>query len=210
MVAGVAALMLSRDPRMTNEELIERLRITTRVFPAADPTLFSCADAAFVPDDEGNLPDDGQCNCTSTSCGEGMLDAGRAVRAATNAVAIVYGPSSGSQGQPVSFDGSRSLPAPRQRLTSFRWTIVSGPAGGSFGSPAAAGTQFTGSAGQYTLRLTVTDSAGTLDSYDFSLAVSGGGGGGGGGDSGGGGALQLLQLVLLAGVLVLSRRRISG
>jgi serine protease len=208
MVAGVAALMLSRDPQMTNEELIERLRITTRVFPAADPTLFSCSDPGFVPDDEGNLPDDGQCNCTSTSCGEGMLDAGRAVRAATNAVAVVYGPSSGSQGQPASFDGSRSLPAPRQRLTSYRWTIVSGPAGGSFGSPAAASTQFTGNAGQYTLRLTVTDSAGTLDSYDFSLAVSSGGGGGG--DSGGGGALPLLQLVLLAGVLVLTRRRISG
>lgn len=207
MVAGVAALMLSRDPQMTNDELVERLRITTRVFPAADPTLFSCSDPRFVPDDDGNLPDDGQCNCTSTSCGDGMLDAGKAVRAATNAVAVVYGPSSGSQGQSVSFDGSRSLPAPRQRLTSYRWTVVSGPAGGGFGAPSAATTQFTGSAGQYTLRLTVTDSAGTLDSYDFSLAVSSGGGGG---DSGGGGALPLLQLVLLAGVLVLSRRRING
>jgi hypothetical protein len=74
-------------------------------------------------------------------------------------------------------------------------------------SPSASTTQFTGNAGEYTLRLTVTDSAGTLDSYDFSLAVSGSGGGG---DSGGGGALPLLHLALLVGVLALSRRRISG
>jgi serine protease len=205
MVSGVAALMLSRDPLMTNDELIARLRLTTRIFPAADPALYACSDPRFVPDDQGNLPNDGQCNCTSTSCGEGMLDAGRAVRAATNAVAVVFGPSSGSQGEPVTFDGSRSLPAPRQRLTSYRWTIVSGPVGGSFGSPSGPVTQFTGPAGDYTLRLTVTDSAGTLDSYDFLLAVSGSGGGGGGG-----GALSMLQLALLAGVLALSRRRVSG
>jgi serine protease len=209
MVAGVAALMLSRDPLMTNEEMIGRLRASTRVFPGPDPTLLSCSDPEFVPDEEGNLPNDGQCNCTSTSCGEGMLDAGRAARAATNAVAVVYGPSSGTSGQAVSFDGSRSLPAPRQRLTSHRWTVVSGPGGGSFSSPSAATTQFTGNAGEYALRLTVTDSAATVDSYDFSLAVSGGGGGGGG-DGGGGGALHWLHLTLLAGVLALTRRRVSG
>jgi len=208
MVSGVAALMLSRDPLMTNEELIERLRLTTRVFPAADPALLSCSDPKFVPDDDGNLPNDGQCNCTSASCGEGMLDAGQAVRAATNALAVVYGPSSGTQGQAVSFDGSRSLPAPRQRITSYRWTVDSGPAGGSFSSPSSSTTQFTGAAGEYTLRLTVTDSAGTADSYDFLLAVSSGGGGGG--DSGGGGALSPEHLLLLAFVLALTRRRISG
>lgn len=206
MVSGVAALMLSRDPLMTNDDLVDRLRITTRVFPPADPTLFACSDPKFVPDTDGNLPNDGQCNCTSTSCGEGMLDAGRAVRAATNAVAVVYGPSSGTQGQAIGFDGSRSLPAPRQTLTSYRWTVLSGT-GGSFSSPSAPVTQFSGSAGDYALRLTVTDSSGTADSYDFSLAVSSGGGGG---DSGGGGALGLLPLALLAGVLALSRRRISG
>ena len=205
MVAGVAALMLSRDPLLTNEEMIARLRLTSRVFPAADPALLSCSDPAFVPNADGNLPNDGQCNCTSSSCGEGMLDAGRAVRAATNAVAVVYGPSSSDPGQAVGFDGSRSLPAPRQQLTSYRWTIVSGP-GGSFTAPTAPITQFTGSAGDYTLRLTVTDSAGTLDSYDFVLAVAGTGGGGGGG----GGAMPLLHVALLAGLLAWSRRRVKG
>jgi len=205
MVSGVAALMLSRDPLLTNEELIARLRLTTRVFPAADPTLYFCDDPRFVADEEGNLPDDGQCNCTPDSCGEGMLDAGQAVRAATNAVAVVDGPSSATAGQPVTFYGSRSLPAPRQQLTSYRWTVLSGPGGGTFGSPSASSTQFTGAAGDYTLRLTVTDSAGTRDSYDFSVAV----GSSSGGDSGGGGALPPLHLGLLATVLLLFRRRLS-
>jgi len=205
MVSGVAALMLSRDPLLTNDELTARLRLTTRVFPAADPALLACSDPAFVPNANGDLPNDGQCNCTSSSCGEGMLDAGRAVRAATNAVAVVYGPSVSDQGQVASFDGSRSLPAPRQQVTSYRWTIVSGP-GGSFTAPSAPVTQFSGNAGEHTLRLTVTDSAGTLDSYDFVLAAAGTGGGGGGG----GGALPLLHVALLAGLLALSRRRFRG
>ena len=207
MVAGVAALMLSRDPLLTNDELIARLRLTSRVFPAADPALLACSDAAFMPDADGNLPNDGQCNCTATSCGEGMLDAGRAVRAATNAVAVVFGPASETQGQSVSFDGSRSLPAPRQQLTSYRWAVVAGPADGAFNAPSAPVTQFTGSGGQYTLRLTVTDSAGTADSYDFTLDVSGAAAGGGGG---GGGALSLLHLVLLAGLMAMRRRGLNG
>lgn len=205
MVSGVAALMLSRDPLLTNSELTTRLRMTTRVFPAAAATLFACSDPAFVPDNNGNLPNDGQCNCTSSSCGEGMLDAGRAVRAATNAVAVVFGPAGGAQGQALNFDGSASLPAPRQQITAFNWSVVSGPSGGSFTAPAAATTQFVGNAGTYTLRLTVSDSANTTDSYGFVVTVSGTPGGGGGG----GGALYW-PLLLLLGALVLLRARRAG
>jgi serine protease len=203
----VAALMLGRDPLLSNDDLVARLRLTTRVFPAADPTLLACSDPAFVPDASGDLPNDGQCNCTPTSCGEGMLDAGRAVRAATNSVAVVYGPSAGTQGQAVTYDGSASLPAPRRQLTSYLWSVVSGPAGGTFSSSSTPITQFSGSPGDYTLRLAVTDNAGTRDSYDFTLAVSAGGGGG---SSGGGGAVGWPYLSLLAGLLVLFRRRLSG
>lgn len=208
MVAGVAALMLSRDPLLTNDDLIARLRLTTRAFPAADPTLLACSDPAFVPNAQGVLPNDGQCNCTSTSCGEGMLDAGQAVRAATNAVAVVFGPSEAIQGQSATFDGSRSLPAPRRQLTSYRWSVVDGPAGGAFASSSTPVTQFGGGAGQYTLRLTVTDSAGTFDSYDFLLVV--GAAAGGGSSGGGGGSVPLLHLAVLGALLVASRRRLRG
>jgi len=199
MVAGVAALMLSRDPTLTTAELIRRLRLTSRVFPAPDPALLACSDPSFLPDTDGNLPNDGQCNCDATSCGEGMLDAGAAVRAATNAVAVVFGPASAVQGQSVRFDGSQSLPAPHASLTSYNWTVVAGPSGGAFADSSAAVSSFTGSAGVYTLRLEVADSLGTRDSYDFVVSVSAGGGGGGGG------ALSWLQLMLI-GVLMLARR----
>jgi len=208
MVAGVAALMLSRDRLLTNDDLIARLRLTTRVFPAADPELLACSDPEFKPNDAGDLPNDGQCNCTSDSCGEGMLDAGAAVRAATNAVAVVFGPSSGAQGVAVTYDGTQSLPAPRRQITSYAWSIVSGPAGGAFSAPTAQRTQFTGNAGEYTLRLAVIDDAGTSDAYDFTLSVappSGGGDSGGGG----GGALSWPLLVLLAGGSAFLRRRVS-
>ena len=207
MVAGVAALMLSRDPLLTNDEVIERLRLTSRVFPASDPTLFSCDDPAFAPDADGDLPNDGQCNCTATSCGDGMLDAGRAVRAATNAVAVVYGPASGNAGQALRFDGSASLPAPRQRISSYRWTVLNGPGGGAFSAPSASTSSFTGNAGEYTLRLAVTDSAGSTDNYDFVLALATTGSDSGGG--GGGGSLSPLALLLLAGAF-LGRRRLNG
>ena len=206
MVAGVAALMLSRDALLTNDEIVSRLRLTSRVFPAADPALLSCADPAFVPDTDGNLPNDGQCNCNSASCGEGMLDAGRAVRAATNAVAVVDGPSSGTAGQPIAFDGSRSLPAPRRQLSSYRWTVVSGPDGASFAATSAPRTLFYGNAGDYVLRLSVSDNGGTSDTYDFALTMTGAASGGGGG----GGAFSTLDLALLAGLLALSRRRRGG
>ncbi len=204
MVAGVAALMLSRDPQLTNAELIERLRLTSRVFPAPDPALLSCSDPAFVADASGNLPNDGQCNCTSSSCGEGMLDAGRAVRAATNAVAVVDGPSTAVQGRAVTFDAARSLPAPRSQLASYRWSIVSGPAGGSLSSSSASSTQFIGNAGDYVLRLTVTDTRGTADSYDFAVTVAGSGGSVGG--SGGGGAVAPWSLFAGLALLLLRRR----
>ena len=206
MVAGVAALMLSRDALLTNDEIVSRLRLTSRVFPAADPALLSCADPAFVPDTDGNLPNDGQCNCNSASCGEGMLDAGRAVRAATNAVAVVDGPSSGTAGQPIAFDGSRSLPAPRRQLSSYRWTVVSGPDGASFEATSAPRALFYGNAGDYVLRLSVSDNGGTSDTYDFALTMTGAASGGGGG----GGAFSTLDLALLAGLLALSRRRRGG
>jgi hypothetical protein len=85
--------------------------------------------------------------------------------------------------------------------------VLDGPAGGGFSSSSSATSLFTGPAGQYTLRLAVTDSAGTIDSYDFVLALSPASGGSTGG--GGGGALSLLHLALLAGLLA-GRRRIKA
>ncbi len=210
MAAGVAALMFSVDPLLTNDDLIARLRLTSRLFPAPDPALLSCSDTAFVADSAGNLPNDGQCNCTATSCGEGMLDAGRAVRAAANAIAVVFGPASAVQGQSVTFDGSQSLPAPRRAITSYQWSTLSGPAGETLTNSTGPITAFSGNAGQYTLRLVVMDSGNTTDSYDFVISVSAPPTPPPSNGGGGGGALPWSQLLLFGVLCAVARRRRSG
>jgi len=69
-------------------------------------------------------------------------------------------------------------------LTSWQWTQPSGPEAGRFGSPNTASTTFTATlAGDYTIRLTVTDGSGNTASADTVITVtapaksSGGGGG---------------------------------
>ena len=74
-VAGVAALMFSLDPTLTPTDIITRIKQTARAFPI-DYTLPACPDAAMSGDTVG------QCNCTTATCGAGILDAAAAVAAA--------------------------------------------------------------------------------------------------------------------------------
>jgi serine protease len=73
--AGAVALMLSVNPALTPGELIARIRQSARAFPA-DPTLPACPNVATSGDTFG------QCNCTTATCGAGILDAAAAVAAA--------------------------------------------------------------------------------------------------------------------------------
>lgn len=89
---------------------------------------------------------------------------------------------------------------------SWQWSQISGPASGSFGSPAAASTTFTAtSAGSYTIRLTITDAAGHTASADTLITVASAPSSGGGG---GGGATDLASLTgILALALFAANRR---
>lgn len=74
-VAGVAALMLSVNPALTPADLIARIKHTARPFPR-DGALPTCPDVTLSGDSAG------QCNCTTATCGAGILDAGGAIAAA--------------------------------------------------------------------------------------------------------------------------------
>jgi subtilisin family serine protease len=71
-VAGVASLMLSVNPALTPAQVLSMMQTTARPFPvvggATCPSSFSC-------------------NCTTSLCGAGLLDAGAAVAMAVPAVA---------------------------------------------------------------------------------------------------------------------------
>ena len=72
-VAGVAALMLSRNPGLTPAQVRATLRSSARPFPVVSGVPMCPAPSSSS---------DGECNCTTTTCGAGMLDAQAAVAAA--------------------------------------------------------------------------------------------------------------------------------
>jgi serine protease len=86
MVAGAAALMLAAQPTLSVDELIEGLTTgaNVRAFPATASAVCSASNT-------------GNCNCTTATCGAGILDAGKAVNWAIN-----HGPGSYMSGASVS------------------------------------------------------------------------------------------------------------
>lgn len=74
MVAAVAGLMLGINPTLTPAQTKAAIQSSSRPFPV-DPTLAACPGSIASGDNVG------QCNCTTTQCGAGMLDALAAVKA---------------------------------------------------------------------------------------------------------------------------------
>ena len=173
MAAGVAALMLSVNPYLNPQELTARMRSSARPFPPPDPTLLACSDPAFAPDANGHLPNVGQCNCTTTSCGAGMLDAGRAVNAALDPVATIGPTAAPAVGAPLALDGSASVAAPGASIAGYAWTVVSSnPAGAALASASTAQTTLTfPAAGTYVVQLQVVDSAGRARAQTCTVTV---------------------------------------
>ena len=169
IVSGVAALMFSTNGNLGPAELAERLQATAMPFPiASDPNVPTCR----IPESSTD-PQLSECNCTTSTCGAGLVHAPGAMEAALHPVAIVSGPSAAGPGETVVLTGSGSLGADGRTISGYEWSLVSGEAALSavtgsqttFVSPAA-GTAVV-------VRLTVTDDAGRSDSTDTAVQVSG-------------------------------------
>ncbi len=204
LVAGTAALMLAANPALGEAEVATRIRRSASRFPV-DPTLPTCP----------TVTADGQCNCTSSTCGAGMLDSAAAVAAAIddsalNPVARITLPDSALAGTALTLGSGDSAAATGATLVAWKWSQLGGPATGTFGADTPSTTFTAPIAGDYLLRLTLTDSAGRSSAQDVTLTVldapvqpSGSGSGGGGG------ALDLTSLVaLLAGAAFTLHRRL--
>ena len=214
-VSAVAALMLAANPALAPADIIRRIQRTARSFPA-DALLPTCPTLA-----EGELTQ-GQCNCTTSTCGAGLLDAAASVREALPPVARIVASGTLVAGNVITLDGGGSTAAPGLTVSTWVWQLASSPAGSgaALSRLDSAATSFQATvAGTYVVRLTVTDSLGASASTQSDVVIeaapvvivtppasSGGGGGGGGGAWG----LVDLALLLALGAFAYRARRSSA
>ena len=217
LVAGVVALMASAAPTRTPADLRSALMAAARAFPSSgadngpdDPT----------PVGQCRTPASGvqqlQCYCATGLCGAGMLDAGRAVAAATGSLARVdLSTAAPTAGSSVDLSGASSLASPGATVTQYAWTLVSGGSivsGFSSATNASTAALVPTEAGSFTVQLTVRDSLGSSNSTTRTVNVAAAavtpppataGGGGGGASS----LAWVAGVALAAAVLRILQRR---
>ncbi len=193
--AAAAALMRSVNSRLSPAQLVTLIRATASPFPVSTNT---AVPTCHVPSGPADLQA-AECNCTTQTCGAGMLNAGAAVAAAQRPFAILQTRGTVSAGATLTLDGSASFASNSRTLATYQWTLedVTG-ATPVIAAPSQSSTTLqVAGAGTFTLRLTVGDDEGGQASEIIALATptiespapSRGGGGG---------ALQSGWLLLLS------------
>jgi serine protease len=166
LVAGVAALMHSVNGKLSATQLNSRLQESARPFPRS-PTLNDCPVPANDPNPE--------CNCTTSTCGAGMLYAPGAVAAAQRPIANIVAPSNFAAGSAITLDASNSAAACNRSIASFSWTVINtiGTSPPVLSGSSQASVQLNAPvSGSYTLRVLVTDNEGSTDSGDIVIHSS--------------------------------------
>lgn len=204
LVAGIAGLLVSVEPRLTPVQVRGYLTSTARTFPTTGAVTAGVAQCqAPVANTAQN-----ECYCNTTYCGAGMVDAGRAVAAvvrdfgAPPTARITTTATSVAAGDTLTLSGATSTEATGGGITAYSWSVAAAGAGVNAipGSSTATSITLTpSSGGAFTVGLTVLDSQGKTNQEQRTFSVAGpiappastGGGGGGG-------ALSLHWLILLA------------
>jgi len=209
LVAGTVALMLSANGSLTNAEVLSILKSTARPFPSTSDTSPTPA-VCTAPTAAGQ----GECICTTSTCGAGILDAGAAVAAAAalspaTAPTAAISPTSAAvvTGKTVTLSGAGSQLGSSGSALTYQWSIPDSDTFISLGSTTSASVVVTGvAAGTGKVQLTVTDSSnGKSNSTTVDVAVTAASASSGGG----GGAANPLWLLALAfaGLLLGPRAR---
>ncbi|WP_291218243.1 S8 family serine peptidase, partial [Hydrogenophaga sp.] len=171
---GVASLMLSVNSALTPTALIERMKQAAAARGHIDVAFGQCT-----------LPTSGLCECTTTTCGAGLLDAAASVQLATGPAAVITPIGTVTPGTAITLNGSASV-ALTGNIVSHQWTQVSGPTVAiTNAQTAVAGVSLPNSQASYVFRLTVTDDflptarsgSDTVTVVAAFPATSGGGGG---------------------------------
>ena len=213
MVTGTVALMLAANPSLTNAQVISMLKSTARTFPTTGGTAGTVACTAPTTAEQD------ECYCTTTTCGAGMLDAGKAVTAAASAATLtasISGSSSVTVGNTVTLTGAGNNGGGSIQVSSYAWSITSGGSDATLSATSGSSVVLTGvAAGTVDVQLTVTDAVGATATTTAAVTVAAASTSGGTGStgstssSGGGGAANPAWLVALAiaGLLLRPRDR---
>ena len=209
IVSGVVALMVQANPNLNVNRIVARLQAAATAFPvpATPPTGGVCHVATLAKDASGHYSDiqNDECQCTTATCGAGMLNAVAAVAQALYPIAsIATSTDKASLGQTVTLDGRDSAASSNHAIAAYQWT--SNPSVAISNSNTSLAKLKFPALRPITVTLTVTDDAGRQDTGTKTInstALSAGGGGGALGFAG------LLMLVLAAGAVILRRRGTS-
>ena len=161
IVSGIAALMHAVNANLTPPQLIARLKGSATPYPQPVTT-------PATPQCSNTSSSSVECACTTTTCGAGMVNAFKAVKAALNPIAAVKIPAGFTSGS-GSFDAGGSAPACGATFASYAWSstaaihIVSGATGSVVNVMAS---------GAGTLTLVVTDSSGNQDTAIVTFTAS--------------------------------------
>jgi serine protease len=166
IVSGIAALMLSRNANLSTAQMLARLREGARPFPtsvADAPDIESC----HVPLNAQDFQS-AQCLCTTSTCGAGMANAAGSVDAAERPVVAVSHPTIVSPGQNVALNASASAAACGRTVAAFTWVAIDPTLNppSIVGADTSTATVIAPSSGSITVRVTVTDNLGRIDTAD--------------------------------------------
>jgi serine protease len=198
--AGVASLMLAINPALSPRQLIERMKAGAR----------SWSTAANLAPVACGTPGVGVCNCTTGTCGAGLLDAHTSVQLATGPAVVIKPLAQVEPGTVVTLDGSQSVAIPGASITSYQWVQVSGPPVAITSATGAVASATLASEATYVFSLTARDNFNRVgeDTVQGVAAMPPPPAGGGGGSTGQLWGLGLWAWVLA--VLVAQRRRRRG
>jgi serine protease len=164
IVSGIAALMRSVNANLTPPQLIARIKASATPYPqpVTTPPTPQCANTSSSQV---------ECICTTTApttCGTGMVNALKAVKAALNPIAAVKIPAALTSGSGT-FDAGGSAAACGATIASYAWTST--PAIQIVGSSSAP-TVNVMATGAGTLTLVVTDSLSNKDTAVVTLTTA--------------------------------------
>jgi serine protease len=165
IVSGIAALMRSVNYNLTPAQLVARIKGSATQFPGG---------AAGVPTCPATDPTSGECVCPNngSQCGAGMINALSAVTAALRPIVAVAVPAGFTTGS-TTLDASGSEAACGATISTYAWTNPIGTVQIVSGANAAQVNIMTSGSGQGNLTLTVTDSAGKMDTTTLTFTSGG-------------------------------------